>query len=637
MEPVRLLARMLAAVVLTAAVVPAAGQPAGSPSVRCDALVGFNGTVREGTFAPVIVSVENPAGRLKARIELTVSWGVSRGAPAPGLTQSREAVLDAGSTLRFPFVIPVPRNVRSLHVLVRSGGKEAGSFQVELRPFTTTGRLIAGITSDLSFDNLSALGGSAGGLRVVYPRVDDLPQSWAGYDGVDAIIVHDTYFQQLRADQVDAIERWVATGGVLVFTGGASALQHAPAGFGALLPVQVTGLVQRDALAAVPVGGGATRRLAGRVELAASRLLAGRMVSSDGDLPLVVQRRLGRGSVWFLAFDPTAAPVSSWSGALSLWRGILDQDRIPALGSAPRPATEDPWIAAVLPVSAGVFPPLPAVLLFLGAYLLLLIPLLRGRPAASMRARRRLLLLLLVSTVGSAAGWLVFSRLLFHPGLHVVDLARVEARSGDGLAEVTEKVAYFATAAQSVEARLGSPDAVLEEAGFRVAPGAPPVEGHLVLDQAGARTRVSGMSVERLGARLLVARDVVPFDVSVRLHSEASFLSVAVRNGNRRALRGCFIELSDRAYPLGDIAAGSTVQRTWSAADGPGSARDEMAGPDGGRRAAFFRAISEEEGQGGGTAQLVGWMDGPVLPLALSSAAPVDGTPGLALVSVEAE
>jgi hypothetical protein len=198
-------------------------------------------------------------------------------------------------------------------------------------------------------------------------------------------------------------------------------------------------------------------------------------------------------------------------------------------------------------------------------------------------------------------------------------------------------MAYFATSAQGVEARLGSADAVLEGAGFRVQPDAPPVDGHLELAQAGGRTRVSGMSVERLGARLLAVRDVVPFDVSVIVHAEGSSLSAEVRNGNSRPLQGCFIQVSGRAYALGDVAAGSSVQRTWSATDGLGSASDGMTGPDSGRRAALFKALSDKTEQGGGTARLVGWMDGPVLPLSFPGASLAADAPGLAMVSVEAE
>jgi hypothetical protein len=637
MGPRRFLtATSLAAALLLGAVCSSlAAQAAGPrPAVRCDALVGFNGTAREDRFAPVILTVENPGARLRAQVSLEVTWGPLRGAP-PGRTITRDAVLDAGSTRRFYFVIPVPRNVRNLRATVTSGGVLVGRMEMAVRPFTTASRLIAGISSDLSLDNLSALGGS-GALRVVYPRVDDLPQSWAGYDGVDAVVVHDTSFQQLRSDQVAALERWVVTGGVLVFTGGAAALQHEPAGFGPLLPVRVSGLAQRPGLAAIPVGGEAPRRLPGRVEVAVSTVTSGRLVASDGGLPLVVQRRLGRGSIWFLAFDPTEPPVSSWDGALSLWRGILDGDRLPTLGNVPRPATEDPVIAGMLAASAVSFPPVPAVLLFVGAYLLLLVPVLVSRPGSRMRARLRLLLLAGAAVAASGAAWLLFNRVLFDPGLQVIDAGRVEARSDDGLAVVTEKVGYFATSARKVEARIGSVDAALEAAAFRSPPEAPLSEAHLVFMQAGSRAAISGMQVERLGERLLVAQDVVPFDVSVRVRTAGSSLDAVVRNGNTRPLLGCFILVSGRAYPLGDVAAGASVQRTYAAADGLGSASDGAVDTDG-RRAALFKAWSEEEGPGGGSPRLVGWMESPVFPFSVVGARPVGGRPGIALVTVEAE
>jgi hypothetical protein len=601
------------------------------PVVRCEALVGFNGTAREGRFAPIILSVENPGARLKAEITLRVTWGGAPRGASPGRTITQEAILDAGTTRRFPYVIPVPRSVRRLQATVTSRGVEVGSLDMDLRHLTTTSRIIVGISSELSLDNLAALG-SAGSLRVVYPRVDDLPRSWAGYDGVDAVIVHDTYFQQLRSDQVTALEGWVATGGVLVFTGGASALQHQPAGFGRLLPVEINGLAQRVGLAAVPVEGGAVRRVPGRVAVAESRLVRGHVVASDGALPLVVQRRLGRGSVWFLAFDPTEAPLDSWAGTLSLWRTLLEGDRLPSMGAAPHHAMEDPWIAALFAAAPVSFPPMPAVLVFVGAYIALLVPLLTGRAGRRLSTRARLPLLLGAALLAGVAGWLVFNRVLFRPGLQIIDAARVEARSGDGLAVATEKVGFFASSAQHVEARLDSPDAVLEAASVRAQRDLAPSDLPLLLAQTGKRTLVRGIDVERLGARLVVAQDVVPFAVTARVTRNGSSIEASVGNGDRKPLLGCFIFLSGRAYPLGDVTPGASVRRTFAVADGLGSAESTD-----GRRAALLKAQTEGDGLGSEGARLVGWMDGPALPLTLTGAQPVGGRPGLTLVSVEAE
>ncbi len=599
----------------------------------CDALVGFNGTAREERFAPVILSVENPGARMSAEISLTVTWGNLRG-PVPGRTITREAVLDEGATRRFPFVIPLPRNTRTLRARVTSRGVEVGSLDIETRSLTIASRLVAGISSDFSLDSVAGLG-SEGSLRVVYPRVDDLPQSWAGYDGVDAVIVHDTSFRQLRADQVAAIAGWVASGGVLVFTGGAAALQHESAGFSELLPVQISGLTQREGIS-VPVGGGAPRRVPGRVELANALVTSGRVLAADGALPLVVRRSLGRGTVWFLAFDPTVPPLRSWEGMLSLWRNILNGDRVPAFGAASKPAMEDPWTAAVFAAAPVSFPRVEVVLAFIGAYLALLAPLLLLRAAGRMRIRTRLLLLASVSVSATVVGWALFNLVLFHSGLQAMDAARVDARSGDGLAFAVEKIGLYAASAQSVEARLGSGDAVLEAAGLRVQQNLPPAYPHLVVAQAGAGAQVQGVHLERLGSQLVAVQGVIPFAVTVRVRTIGSSVQAYVSNGVSKPLVGCYIFVSGRALPLGDVAAGATVQRTYAASDVRVLSADNGLFKDDGRRELLFKA-QEGDSPEAGPPRLIGWMDCPVLPISFPGSHPLGGVPGLALVSVEAE
>ena len=541
-----------------------AGLPAQQKAVvRCDALVGFNGTAREDRFAPVILSIENPGARMTAVITLRVTWGGSfRGVPG-GRTLRQEAILDEGATRRIAFIVPIPRSVRSLQASVTTRGVEVGSLEVKLRPMTTPGRILAAVSSELSLDSLAAApGASSPGTsapgRVVYPRVDDLPQAWAGYDGVDAVIVHDTSFQQLRADQVTALEKWVLTGGVLVFTGGAAALQHVPAGFDRLLPVQVAGLTQRTGLVL------SGRRLPGTVELVETRVTAGNVLAAAGSLPLVVRRTLGRGSIWFLAFDPAVPPVSSSDVMLPLWRLILAGDRIPAMGAAPREPLADPWISAVLESSTASFPPVSLLLVFVACFLALLLPLVHG-----MRARMRLLLLVAVSLSATAVGWVLFNRMLFRPGLQVLDAARVEARSGEGLALVTEKIGFFSSAAQPAEVKLGTPDAVVEAAGARTGPGDQSTsDPPLFLTASGSRTVIDGLDVERFGTRVLVFQQVVALDVRVRAEVSGSALTVVVENRDPRVLRGCFILREGRAFSLGDVAGGQSLRRVFDLAQG---------------------------------------------------------------------
>src|SRR5208283_530468 len=154
--------RVAVALATTLLLLFTAGIPAQQKAiVRCDALVGFNGTVREDRFAPVILSIENPGAPMTAEITLRVTWGGSfRGVPA-GRTIRQEAILEAGATRRIPFIVPIPRSARTLRASVSSRGVEVGSLDVELRPMTTAGRIVAAVSSELSLDSLATVTGSS--------------------------------------------------------------------------------------------------------------------------------------------------------------------------------------------------------------------------------------------------------------------------------------------------------------------------------------------------------------------------------------------------------------------------------------------------------------------------------------------
>ena len=47
------------------------------------------------------------------------------------------------------------------------------------------------------------------------------------------------------------------------------------------------------------------------------------MVAQQDGVPLVVGRKQGQGTVFYLAFDPTAPVLSSWAGQPYIWRYML--------------------------------------------------------------------------------------------------------------------------------------------------------------------------------------------------------------------------------------------------------------------------------------------------------------------------
>ena len=582
------------------------------------------------------MSVENTGARLQALVRVEVTWGGLRGA----VTQrsfTREAFLPGGATRRIPFVIPIPRGARSLKIAVSANGVEVSHQEVDLRALATSDRLVAGISSELSLDMVSALSGPDAPVRLVYPRVDDLPESWAGYDSVDMVVVHDTAFQQLRAAQAAALEGWVVTGGSLVFTGGTDALQLGAAGLGRLLPVQITGLREREDLPSLAAFLGRPRGPRGRMVIAESKVTTGVALSSQDGVPTVVKRRLGRGAVWFTAFDPTLAPLDSWEGSLALWRRLSESDRQPALGAFAGSAVDDPWIKPLLGNPPLGFPGSLAALAFAGGYLLLLLPLLSARVSRRLRARLRATLLLCVAAAAGCAGWLMFNRELFRSDARILDAARVEVGSGDGMAYVTEKIGLFGVQAGSIELHLSTADVAVDEAvriGIPARTGSPPDPGFVI--DTGRETTIRRISFGRFGSRLLVLNAVIPMPLEASVSGSPGSLVLSFSNGSARPLRRCFLVHAGRGYLVGDVAPAETITRTFAPADGllmsdPG-ARLRVAGDA--RQAAFLDQSAAEAGAGRppsfeGADLLAGWVDDPMIAHVRTD------RPALCLVSVE--
>jgi hypothetical protein len=608
------------------------------PRVRSDALVGFNGVVRGGRYAPVIVSVEGPAARLSVKVGVEVLWGTGLRSARGSRSFTREAILAGGATKRVFFVVPMPRDARTLVVSVSSSAGVLSRQEIELHPMVTTDRLVAVVSSELAFDALAGLGQGTDAVRLAYPRLDDLPDSWAGYDGLDMVVVHDTYFQQLRAGQVSALERWVAAGGTLVFTGGAASLQLGSSGAGRLLPVEIGGIVERDGLPALAGFAGSPRGPRGRIILAGSRPVAGTVMAEEAGVPVIVRRALGAGAVWFMAFDPTLPPVASWDGALGLWRAIAGGEREPVLGSVSREPLDDPWMKALLGSPPLSFPSPLIVLPFVAAYFLLLFVACAGRISRRMKRGLRMLLLSVVPLAACLYAGLAFNQVLFRPGPQVVEASRVSLRSGDGLAMATEWIGLVTAMQGSVSVTLASRDAVVDEVApwAAVTPGRPGPDRSLDVELGDAAV-IRDATIPRYGSRLFICRDLIPLAVTLERRMRGSTLELAARNGSARVLRECFFLEGGRAYPVGDIAPGEAVVRSFGVRDGlpaqdPGTRARLMADP---RKAELWSL--DTAGRDAETGVLACWMEGVVPSVSFSGAEPAIGRPAFTLVLVEAQ
>ena len=183
-------------------------------------------------------------------------------------------------------------------------------------------------TSTTSQNRRNRRGGPWGGAQdpTAYPVVispEDLPRDFIAYNPVDVVVLGDAPLSQLSEDQVRALKYWIASGGMLIVTGGADIAGLRSAGFDQLLPVEIQGSVTTPALSEITDVYGAFDSKESLLILAAKSKPNGTTLLGGDERTLIAETRYGNGVVRFLAYNPKLNPYRSWGAAKHLWTDLL--------------------------------------------------------------------------------------------------------------------------------------------------------------------------------------------------------------------------------------------------------------------------------------------------------------------------
>ncbi len=567
-----------------------------------DVAVGWNGVLRAGRYAPLIVSLENPGKKIECVVSVEVKTGSELRETVFTSTHSQAVVLPARAGKRLFFTLPFSSATLPLAVTVVSGGAKLLEQEVDVGSMIVEEKLVVGISSELSLDFLSE---TIGGVRVVYPHIENLPDGWAGYDAVDVIVIHDTAFQNLRAAQVSALEKWVFSGGVLVFSGGPPALQFPASGLKRLLPVEVTDLVQKGSIRSIAAAAGARAPLTGEMIVARSRPGSAAVLAEEDGIPILVERGLGKGFIRWLAFDCTQRPAVSWSGNAALWKRL-------SAGAGQRPEeavvgenepVDEPWFKGMVGDPSLTFPSGTTLFLTLALYFLAIVGLDLKRKRGGMAPYTRAALLTLTAAAAGVSMWILFRGVLFRDNF-MVEASVAETVSGDGLARITEKVGIFSAGGgefgiSTPENAVTCVDVVPQHKG--------PTTRNLSVE-TGNGTRFSSIRLGRVGSRLIALTSMTGMSVRASISPDRT---LTVSNSSPQAMMGSFLRYKSVLYPVGDIPPGRSVELPFSAS---GAAGDDGAVVREPGRLAFYRTV--RDGFDREKTFLFAWLDSS--PLALS-------------------
>ncbi len=365
---------MLLAVLFFLLLVPSTTQRVYAQSqgdVTLTAQLGFDGSCKLNTWIPIRVKVENKGADFNARVQVSYqndkagqsAYAIDLSLP----TNSRKEM--------FLYLYP-DGYLGKLSVDVLSGDKVLATTPLNIKCIAGENTLIGVISSD-SLPQFASLRDApfTGFVRVAQLQLADLPDQSQGWDGLDALVISGADTGSITDPQRTALKDWLAQGGKLFVAGGPK-WQGAASGLGDLLPIALNGTRTLSSLSALqsyiqssaPLDNSVSAVVAtGQVRPNAVVLL-----EQDG-VPLLVEKQIGAGTIYFFAADPALQPLDKWSGMSVLYDALLgSQSARPAWTNTTWDVPAANQALAALP-SLGL-PPTLYVLCLLGIYILVIGP-----------------------------------------------------------------------------------------------------------------------------------------------------------------------------------------------------------------------------------------------------------------------
>ena len=529
---------------------------ASGAAVDIQAALGFAGTYRLGGWSPLTVTLDNRRTDLSGHLEVRVAGGDGPdGEPFTNIHR-RPFELPGDSRKRFHFTVYMKNFSEPIDVKVLSSGREVARKTFDLRSGVTNAHMLLVLGRNADLDYLNDPRGRR--LRVLYPRVERLPEHWAGYDGVGAVVVHGHSLEDLSTRQYAALTKWLANGGVLAVSGGPD--------YGLLRTGRLARLLPGVPLGLERLADGNTLGTALGMPLAASRpfhvnlvrSFEGRVLHRAGDTPLVIARPLGRGRVLYLTFDISRYPFDGWPGMAPLWHRLLDLPPLQSLAARLMAAEESSSLPDLIQASPLSFPGHPLLFVFIVLYLGCIAAAGQFRPSSRGLGRHAARLRWGAPLVFAPAAFYLFGAVLYPSGPVAVIAALISPHPEGPLAELRLELGLFSTTDSPLRFEYRSPEPVFR-ASSRGAPAQPATDWWHQSATAGGS--LAPATQGRYVLHALEGRDVIAWDLHASLHDDETGLLLEVRNRSGRSLHDAWLVVDGNAYALGSLPADADSAR----------------------------------------------------------------------------
>src|SRR5581483_285862 len=367
---------------------PAVGQPGPAIAVK----LGFDGAAKVGGWLPVQVQVSNDGSSITGELQIEIDdSGVNRQRAfnaRPTSVYTVPASLPSHSRKQYEIDVFLPFPTKALTVKLATDQGVLVQQTAQLQALSASEVLCGTLARNQDFfqqlKNLDLPGRQGKKPFVVAMKPEDVPPRQYAMSSLDCLIVNNVSLTGLTDDQKGAILGWVENGGLLVLGGGSGwqkTFQPLPK---ELLPVDVSGVRSVPSLSSLADFAHQPIKGDGPWLVSTGKLVDGEVVVDQNGIPIMVGAKRGKGTVLYLAADPTSEPLNTWNGNAALWKYIMAYNSTPLavfpfFNSFGGLATIQNWgqppRTAIFNI-AGVDPPsVRWLILFIALYALVLGPL----------------------------------------------------------------------------------------------------------------------------------------------------------------------------------------------------------------------------------------------------------------------
>lgn len=604
----------------------------GEGDVKLAARVGFDGYCKQDDWLPIRVEVQNTGADLNATVQASYTNSNN------GITTtSVEVALPSTSRKEF-FLYILPQGfLRNFNVSLLDGKQVLEKISLSVNCLTSDNMLIGVLADNPStYDFLNDLKLITGFARVAHLNLSDLPDKAQAWNSLGALVVSNVDTGTLTPGQKQALESWLGSGGKLLVTGGLR-WQGTAAGLKDFLPIDVNGTSNVSGLSDLQAYLKDPNPLDLRgtvVSVGTIREGANVLVKQDS-VPLIVQKFVGFGTVYYLAADPALQPLSGWNGNQDLYSLLLgSQPTIPRWSNRF-------WYGynanqALGAISELGLPSIFYISCLMGIYVLIIGPL---NYFVLSRLKRRELAWVTIPVLVIVFSFLAYGSGLFYRGTTPILNRLVVAQAWDGLDQAHAQALVGIYSPVRARYDLDSTEHFLPQP-FTSGSGDVQTNNNWTMVQEGSNTILPEIRVEIGGMQAVALEGSLPalpisHDLVLTINRTNPVIAGTIVNNSDFALKDAILITPGNWERLGDLTPDKSKQVDVSLApsgNGPEfytidpmtilnlGYDDIQRDVDSARRYALLQNVLAPDYQrndGNWGIYLMGWVDQPVLPVGL--------------------